>query len=256
MQNRIYLGNDLVHWSGGEAREKHPDCPAALRFAHRVLHAAEFAVLERIRSLGPVAWSKALWGLWAAKEAVYKAAMKAVPELTFSPSSIQVFAAAEKFIQGVAIDGWARVKDSYYGIRWETNENFVHAVAIGPLEQTLVQDVDSTEYSSLWQKVQFRIDRHEAILADGWQGICDGAHAASQAVRRLACAIAAKLPGLQDASLGIEREILMSGRLAPPRLTAFRQGVNCGGDAALAVRKIDVSLSHDGPWSAAAVLPV
>jgi phosphopantetheinyl transferase (holo-ACP synthase) len=257
----MFLGNDLVHWSGAAALEKANRSRGTARFIDRVLHEREHSLLNRLHTVRngvvatPLRRVQALWALWAAKEATFKAAMKAIPGLPFSPRSIRISFRplsagdvnqrppqwhAESGAEGgrPLAFGIAHVRDQIYEILWEYREEFVHAIALGPIPAKQRGEFSET-IGDHWTSV---IRKLTAIPADR----------ASAAVRRIALDMCAGHGGtdpnheresLPGESLRIVRRPLSSGRLGPP--------VFEGGGAA---ETLDLTLSHDGPWGAAAIL--
>ncbi|MFW5827805.1 MAG: 4'-phosphopantetheinyl transferase superfamily protein [Alkalispirochaeta sp.] len=258
----MFLGNDLVHWSGTAAREKETRTSRTQRFVDRVLHPQEhrliagLGVIRNRLAAVPLPHAHALWALWAAKEATFKAAVKAWPGLAFSPRSIRIeflprvpgHGGSERawpLAQHLDSDhqitamrplarGLAHIRDHVYEILWEYHDEVVHAIAMGPFSQV-------------------RTDRHAQQHGDHWNGIVRmitriPSHRASQAVRSIARHLLSVLPvpslsGLPGRHVGIVRELLETGRLGPP---TFHDG---------APREdLDLTLTHDGPWGAAGIL--
>ncbi|GAB6088449.1 4'-phosphopantetheinyl transferase family protein [Spirochaeta dissipatitropha] len=227
MPTQMHIGNDIVHWNGPDAREKAVPGRSSERFIQRVLHRNEFRLLTEDKQLSP---TQMLWALWAAKEAVYKAAVKAVPDLIFSPGSIQITPAEKALSHGIA-----RIRDLDFELIWHSCEDFVHAVAAGPVRSENYTD------QGIWQKISHHAACHDYL---GFAGN------ASAAVRHLACRIAGSVSGFGSSSLRIIRNTLENGRLSPPRLYSTDNNT----DVNNSISSLDISLSHDGPWSAAAVL--
>lgn len=262
----MFLGNDLVHWNGPAAREKETLSRRTGRFIDRVLHEEEHLFLEHLDTLRdrlvavPLSRARLLWALWAAKEAAFKAAMKAIPELPFSPRSIRIefLSISDDYLDewplrhGPATDtdtdtdndhagsyplayGLAHVREQVYEVLWEYHDEFVHAVALGPL---------TTDHRR----------RGTQVLSDHWRSVIREmtqipADRASEAVRR----IALRLHSISDTTgrgtshtinkLRVVRDFLANGRLGPP---SFHDGIPR--------HDLDLSLTHDGPWGAAAIL--
>lgn len=242
----MFLGNDLVHWSGAAAREKETRSRRTQRFIDRILHEREHPFLERrgAASLPPV---QALWALWAAKEAAFKAAVKAIPGLPFSPHSIRVeFLSTSAERPGawplahapLADDlsrplayGVAYVRAQMYEILWESHPEFVHALAIGPLPAPR-RPSGTPLFGDYWQSVVRKL----TALPTG---------TASEAVRRIALQLYARIGGESSGAspVQIARRLLSTGRLGPPRF--FGNTLQ---------EEMDLTLTHDGPWGAAAIL--
>ncbi|TVQ26899.1 MAG: 4-phosphopantetheinyl transferase family protein [Spirochaetaceae bacterium] len=274
-----FLGNDIVHWSGPDAREKRPESAHSKRFLDRILDSGEHTQHDRLMSLcdgldltaahnrdEAALWSRALWALWAAKEATYKAAVKAVPGLGFSPRSIVVTVDPEPYETGASglvhsyadlqvgearplARGRAVIGRQWYDIVWEACGEFVHTVSVGPFNLSGNLPFDAKEIASLWDGIVHASALHDTILcgiAGASQSIRNATERASSAVRRLACNLARTVPGLHLAALEVRRATGTGTRNGAPVL--FDQGHR------KALYDIDLSLSHDGPWSAAAVL--
>ncbi len=260
----MFLGNDLVHWNGPAAREKDTLNARTRRFVERVLHQQEHPLLAGLGMIRnrfavvPLPQAHALWALWAAKEAAFKAAVKSTPGLPFSPRSIRI-----EFLPALSDPGssyrsgaWpltpcgdsgyqtatlrplarglAHVRDQVYEILWEYQEDVVHAIATGPIARG-------------------RTRRHDQRHGDHWNTIVRSisripAHRASEAVRSIALQLLSVLPVASPAhrpgrQVAITRELLQTGRLGPP---AFHDGAPR--------RDLDLTLTHDGPWGAAGIL--
>lgn len=242
----MFLGNDLVHWGGAAAREKETRSRRTHRFIDRVLHEREHPFLER-RGATPISRAQTLWALWAAKEAAFKAAVKALPGLPFSPRSIRVeFLSTSADRTGpwplphtpIADDltrplayGVAHVRAQVYEILWESHAEFVHALAIGPLPAPR-RPAGPPLFGDHWQSVVRKLTQIPAS-------------AASESVRRVALQLYALIGGetSNTSPVQIVRRLLTTGRLGPPRF--------CGGTLR---EDLDLTLTHDGPWGAAAIL--
>lgn len=279
-----FLGNDLVHWSGSDAQEKSADSRAAVRFAERVLHSSEHALHRRLidrgdgENSGSLSWSHALWALWAAKESAFKAASKAMPGLSFSPRSIVVCVDAvfqredpdeahsdhagrplPECPEDIRKSSFAMVRESsnetvrpfargraivqrqWYDILWESCDEFVHALAVGPVHAR-------SDHSDGWNRILRRTVPTERFLSASRHACRNAADRGSAAVRELACNLARTLPRLRSASLEIRRVLGPDGTPDAPRL----HDLTANGREP--VESVDLSLSHDGPWSAAAVM--
>ena len=250
----MFLGNDLVHWSGSAARQKATLTRRTRRFIERVLHEREHPLLDRLGVIGDSCTSvslprfKVLWALWAAKEAAFKAAVKSIPGLPFSPRSIRI----EFFQPARAGDCWpleastsllggcrplayglAHVRNQVYKILWEYHEDFVHALALGPWTAGPTTRTDRW-FRQGWKSVV----RNLAPIPSHPEG-------ASGAVRRIARQLLSVLPPvhLRIPKTQIVRDLLPNGRLGPP---AFN-------DDTLRV-DLDLTMTHDGPWGAAGLL--
>jgi phosphopantetheinyl transferase (holo-ACP synthase) len=118
------VGNDVVDLGDPEARAG--GCHA--RFDARVFAASELALLAA--SAQPV---RLRWTLWAAKEAVFKAARKHDPGTVFSP---------RRFVVRSTTPDRAEVAfgDASYDVDLQSDERYVHAVAVqqgGPARTVL-----------------------------------------------------------------------------------------------------------------------
>lgn len=248
----MFLGNDLVHWSGPAAQEKATPSRRTHRFIDRVLHEREHPVLERLgvirnglsaASLSPV---RGLWALWAAKEAAFKAAVKSAPGLPFSPRSIRIeflpitgsFMNTEHWdgqrwpliptvITQPLARGLAHVRNQVYEVLWEHHHGFVHALALGPFSSGHAPREDH-QFSTIWKTVL----RHASRIPS---------ERASEAVRRIALQLLAADQPVER--MGIIRELLRTGRLGPP---IFHDGSPR--------QELDLTLTHDGSWGAAGIL--
>lgn len=262
-QRPMFLGNDLVHWSGDAAREKATRTRTTRRFFDRVLHEREHPLLVRLgttrSNLVAVALPrfKALWALWAAKEAAFKAAVKATPGLRFSPHSIRILVprpnagsaelwplvhdGAGTLIARPLARGWARVRDQFFEILWEYHEEFVHALALGPWDRPWHSGTDVLT-GRFWANVVHGMISAENKLLD-MHLLPDGE---STAVRQLAHQLFRSLGYSRCGSREptIRRLRLPNGRIAPP---AFYDE-----DSLL---PLDLTMSHDGLWVAAGLLP-
>ncbi|MDA3949206.1 MAG: 4'-phosphopantetheinyl transferase superfamily protein [Spirochaeta sp.] len=242
----MFLGNDLVHWSGAAAREKETLSHRTARFIDRVLHEREHPILDRPATLQPpftrpLPRVRALWALWAAKEAAFKAAVKAIPGLAFSPRSFRIellpspsvhtsaWPLAHRSDTDIVVRplgyGIAHVRDQVYEILWEYHAEFVHALALGPLRT-------APSFGDHWESV---IREMTTIPINR----------ASVAVRHIALQLLSVCSSerLTISTLRIVRDLLANGRLGPP---VFHDG---------AVRNdLDLTMTHDGPWGAVGLL--
>jgi len=183
------VGNDVVDLGDNETQldQLHP------RFLQRV-----FTKLEGHRILSSTDSRVSLWGHWAAKESVYKAARKRNPSLPFAHSSFVVEdwedAAAESFTGRIAHEGWD------YWVDVARTSDWLHAVAL-PLDSK----------------------NAEPKLVDGVE-VCPEELDASTAVRLFACARLAK-------ELGCDPDQLTITRTWPPLLLC--EGRSTGVDISL-----------------------
>jgi phosphopantetheinyl transferase (holo-ACP synthase) len=216
----VFLGNDIVDLVQDEAREKHLD----RRFLDRVFTPEERRAIRY--SSTP---SQLLWALWAGKEAFFKAARKAQPDLIFSPRRIQV-------VHGGRVPGGlgatsGKIVHLDAGLsaptRWDWHPNRVHCISvIGPatdegfvsrvrrLDEIVSVPLTAAETDSVYcpESAGVRILAHELLAP--WQ--------------------------IEDLEIVRTR----NGRdFGPPRV--FSHGVP--------LDNVDLSLSHDGAWLAAAV---
>ncbi|MEX2444223.1 MAG: 4'-phosphopantetheinyl transferase superfamily protein [Alkalispirochaeta sp.] len=257
----MFLGNDLVHWSGAAAREKAALSRRTRQFTTRVLHQREHPFLDRLQTISdrlvtvPLPQVHILWALWAAKEAAFKAAVKSMPGIPFSPGSIRIeflpppaspshsWPLTERpthnSIRPLAY-GLAHVRDQVYEILWDYHGDFVHALALGP------RNGDGPQTGSRRQH-DGRLQRGDRPFSDHWKRVVRKiaripSDHASDAVRKIALRLL-RTSGTQIRRIEIVRDVLANGRSGPP---TFRDG---------AIRTdLDLTLTHDGPWGAAAIL--
>jgi hypothetical protein len=125
-----HLGNDVVDLlhPGGVGKGRDP------RFLQRVCSEAE---QRNIRgSLSP---DVALWAHWAAKEAIFKSASKALGtspvfhhpafEVDFSPAALHHFLADEGCRGGAPLEGEGRYRNLSFQVRAEQRGESVHAIS-------------------------------------------------------------------------------------------------------------------------------
>jgi phosphopantetheinyl transferase (holo-ACP synthase) len=107
------VGNDVVDLGDPEARAQalHP------RFDRRVFTPAERASIRRAPAPTRIRWT-----LWAAKEAVYKVAVKLDPKTIFAPSRFAVHLFCER-------RATVSHADRDFAVRLTTNGAAIHAVA-------------------------------------------------------------------------------------------------------------------------------
>ncbi len=104
------LGNDLVDLTAPGAAGKAQD----LRFLKRIFTSAE---QERIaRSPDP---DRAMWRLWSAKEAAFKAWSRYLPDLVFAHSRFEVDPQ----------DGSVRTPQGTCRVHWREQEDWIHCLA-------------------------------------------------------------------------------------------------------------------------------
>ncbi|MEX2571691.1 MAG: 4'-phosphopantetheinyl transferase superfamily protein [Gemmatimonadota bacterium] len=230
------IGNDLVDLRAPEIAGKAED----ERFTRRVLSDSEARCL--LETAEP---DLALWMIWAAKEAAFKAARKVVGEIPFAHRSFQVALAADVASRvgaerGGAVSGtvdvlaWKGGEGLSCRVDWQVSDSFVHCIArAGP---------DHHAWRT-WSSVLDCAEAGPAPDAEYWEPRERiSIHSpASAVVRRLAKNLAV------EAGLGpvdIVRE--PRGRsYGPP--TLFRPG------ASEPIPSWDLSLSHHGGLVAVAL---
>ena len=209
MPPKNWLGNDIVSLMSPDSAGKSGD----ERFIGRVCTPGE---RERVRaSAHPDA---ALWALWAAKEAAFKAVVKYRPGTVFSPSSFVV----TEDLDGTG--GSVAHADLRVRVRWEMTTEWVHCIAL----------LNEHGTPPAWSDVPSGVAR---LTAEEDAGL-PGAAAASRQVRALAKRLLAEA-GIAGAE--IVRDPLDDSRWGPPFVLSPT------------LRRVDVSLSHDGDWIAAAI---
>ena len=214
------LGNDLIDRAAAHnlGRARQP------RFLSRVLTEAEQAQLAA-EADGDLGFAR----LWSAKEAAYKAAKKVQPGLVFAPRRWQVEVAwlgdpAEAIEGAVAIDAETRAQ-----VRWWLTGTWLHCIAlIGPNPSRLDWRVCRSSDQDL------SADHASARERQGFS------RSESAGVRALARGLLAE-HGMVDIEILREAE---GNTRQPPRI--HQRGVWRD--------DLDLSLSHDGAWLAAAII--
>ena len=213
----MLVGNDLVDLAEPGVADKVHDA----RFLHRVLRAEERALLAA--SAEP---SLTLAALWSAKEAAYKIAAKVTPGALFAHRTFAVIApaGAPPPTHGVVRSGGLQVR-----VTWAYTPSYVHCVA--ELGDPGTQGVH-------WSVGIVGSPGGEA-LSRAELASCHGA--GSVATRLLAKELLAAR-GYPEARV-LRAPGVPGGRLAPPRAYGTHGPL----------RGVDVSLSDDGRYAAAAV---
>jgi phosphopantetheinyl transferase (holo-ACP synthase) len=183
------------------------------RYLRRILTEEELAALADAAE--PVL---TLWAIWAAKEAAYKVVRKLDDRALFSPRRFQVdvtVLSGESSL-GRKAGSYVRCGDCSVPVRWEFGNGFVHCLAVhGPPDRT----------DAPFDSVVSRVVRFPSPLSD-----------ASRRVRELAIELIASM----DRSGPLE--IVRSER-SPPMVLMNGEPLE----------DVDISLSHDGHFIAAAV---
>jgi phosphopantetheinyl transferase (holo-ACP synthase) len=192
-----HLGNDIVDLTDPFTVGKAGD----VRFVRRVFAASEQAWIAA--SPDP---DRALWRLWAAKEAAYKAARKSAPRLVFAHAQFEVHPGESRVVCG---------KEAFT-VRWDEQPGWVHGVAVSASEPVLLDGVR-------WR------------VAGVVPGLDPSLAARALATRMLADG------GVPDATI-----------VRPAGQGGARPGAPEVWSAGSRLAHLDLSLSHDGCWVAAA----
>lgn len=216
MQATLPLGNDIVDLKLPDNRNS----AANRRYAERVLAPDEMKLLTG------AAWDdRVLWTCWAAKEAAYKALVKTDPKLIFAHRRFLVCPETTDAFDDTdgRTDGVVRYETEWVPVTWHWTDDWVHCQTGLASEQSwqmgLVEDYRATPaFNELQQSSQ---------LPD------------ASVVSRLLAYSLLRDHGAGD--VGIVRE--RAARRRAPWLE--RQGQP--------VRDLDISLSHDGRYAAAAI---
>lgn len=203
------LGNDIVDFSLTEGEKKFLD----KRFLDRV-----FSLQEQKMILSATHPNKVLWGLWAVKEAAYKACRQQQPDLYFSPRAFTIAAKHSTFqLSGECY--WRSSLCIPYQIVFATDQ-VIHAIAYLTNNRDKTRVVTGLEYVSQ----------------------CDTYQQQSYYARSLLCRWA-KTQGLEGQVVRLN----MPGKkqLGPPRF--------CSGDQ---LSDMPISLSHDAHWVGFAAMVV
>ncbi len=250
----MVIGNDVVDLTAPRAAAT----PQNRRFVDRV-----FTDLERERIKCGDRPDLEVWLGWAAKESAYKVVSKLRSE-----APVFVHRAFEVHWDdggggGGPRRGWVRYEEDAFPVQGavDAEERFVHALGASPgagfdHDPTNDHDPTTTEVPHLPSGIGWTIDRIdrsgapwlgslEALSARLTERERDAVHSVlSAAVRIGAKAEASKLLGLAPDRVEIVCRLGRFGRRPPSVLV----------DGTPA--KIDVSLSHDGPWIAWAFSPI
>ncbi|MFZ4579463.1 MAG: 4'-phosphopantetheinyl transferase superfamily protein [Myxococcota bacterium] len=106
----LHLGNDIVDLTDPFTVGKSGDA----RFVRRV-----FATSEQGWIAASPDPDRALWRLWAAKEAAYKAARKSAPDLVFAHAQFEVHPAEFRVVCGKAS----------FPVQWDEQPGWIHCLA-------------------------------------------------------------------------------------------------------------------------------
>ena len=228
------VGNDVVDLSTPYARNKAND----RRFVERVFNEDECAYIAA--SEAP---TFSLWRLWAAKETVFKIASKLVPGLAFSHRQFRVVLDEERAPYSPwygAVD-YARRR---FSVRWDANERYIHCVGVDADTKIPLNKDDQCIRVSARAEDRQRFSRLATpVMFFSIDEIDSSAHHdidESLRVRQLAARL---LAHVYEGEVEIVREHCAAG-LCPPAV--YREGRR--------VHELDISLSHDGNFVAAAVM--
>jgi len=226
----MLLGNDVVDRKETGAQDKHLDG----RFVGRVFTFEEAAAIRQ--ATDP---TLALWMIWAAKESVFKVIRKLDPEVVFAHRD---FFVGEEFLAriGKAAPSGGRLnsrivhKENDFALMLNWSEEFVHCLA-GWRRRGILH---SEELEAL---TAVRIETMTRIPCDLSARELDSVHSEeSRQVRLLAKRLLGEHHELHRAELVRERTLT---RFLPPEV--LDEGQPAVG--------IDLSLSHDGRFVAAAI---
>ena len=212
------LGNDIVDLRLAE-NEKSAANP---KFVERVLAPPERHAYSQNGSDGRI-----LWAYWAAKEAAYKALRKVDPELVFAHRRFVVHQKNTTALHGThgSAQGTVMHEARRVPVIWVWNDDWLHCLTKdGPSEP----DYRVCSLSQFRPGKSFVATRESRSLSD-----------ASVAVRQLASELLHELgvPGAQIVRPSASR------RRGPPQVLQHGEPRT----------DIDISLSHDGRYAAAAV---
>ena len=218
MQAILPLGNDVVDIGLAENRLS----AANPRYVDRVL-----APQERNSPSFVPRVDRVFWAYWAAKETAYKSLIKTDPALVFAHRCFVVHPAAG--IEWTAETGSAtgvvvHANDSV-PIRWRWQKDWVHCLT------------DSKTGETHYRVATLSDCRQHASFA-GLKKVM-GQSDASVAARSLALSLLSRC-GIDDAQIVREPSARLTG---PPRVMRDGQVIS----------DVDISLSHDGRFAAAAV---
>lgn len=213
-----WVGNDLMDLAAPHNRGR----VAQPRFLKRVLCA-----MEREQLADEAGDDTAFALLWSAKEAAYKAYQKACPNLVFAPGRWQVQRSTLHLGIGVG-NGDVRMDDGeYLKVRWQRSRDWLHCVAVsGPAPAAWDSAVCTLEQSA--PRHPFSVNEQAGFSRT------ESGHVRTLARRLLATH--------NIHNIEILRETHGNARL-PPRVFA----------AGVPLTQVDLSLSHDGNFVAAAI---
>jgi phosphopantetheinyl transferase (holo-ACP synthase) len=226
----MLLGNDVVDRKDPGAEGKHLDG----RFLARVFTREEAICIREASEP-----SLALWMIWSAKESVFKVMSKLDPELIFSHRD---FAVGEEFLVRVLetaasqgrFDARITYKDDEFALLLSWNDDYVHCLAGWRRRGVL-------EAEELEALTAVRVEQISPHLGELSERELDSVHSPeSRQVRLLAKRLLKEHHELDGPELVRERG---PRRFLPP--TVQEKGLASPG--------IDLSLSHDGRFVAAAI---
>lgn len=226
----MLLGNDVVDRKETSARDKHLDGRFLGRcFTSEEAHCVRFAADP----------SLAVWMIWAIKESVFKVMRKLDPELVFSHRD---FAVSEQVLELLAdatekegrLSTQLLQKDSEFALILSWNEDFVHCLA-GWRRRGVLHAAELEALTAV--RVETVAEMPGTLSARE----LDSVHSEeSRQVRLLAKKLLNEHHELHQPELVRER---IASRLLPPEV--LEEGRPAPG--------IDLSLSHDGRFVAAAI---
>jgi len=133
-----HIGNDIVDLTNIAARDKSKDT----LFLKRV-----FLPTEESLIVGNVKPDTVLWTLWSAKEAAYKAVMKANMKVSSSPRRYRVILPDMYEIQlkkSTSFKGWVETPEGTVFLTTMVTSQFVHSLCIypiGPIPKDLIWQI-------------------------------------------------------------------------------------------------------------------
>jgi len=214
MSASLLIGNDIVYLKAARLGGK--DQHQA--FLNKILSAEEQQILRTSDSP-----ALTLWKFWSAKEAAYKILKKLEPQMVFSPTNLHVQES------GIVKTPVADLK-----VSWTYDSEYLHCVAV-PTNQACTPLIAVEQQSAVIQNQKTVLSAPEAASAKS---------EASIAVRLLAKKLLTQA-GYPNAE--IVRMRISEYDWGPPVVWPHGHGKNTPGP------QIDISLSHDGPWVAAAI---
>lgn len=207
------LGNDIVNVSTKQSQLKYLD----QRFLHRVFNEQESNIILQKNNTF-FNQSTALWAIWAAKEAAFKACKKQNIDLIFSHRKFKInLPVINSEYTNSLIIGTANYEGTIIALTWQIYQHTVHCIAVL---------LDNNAIFTNWEQINYNIFTVDSShhLIESFQT----KYYAKQFLR----------------SKGLDPQLEIIRQNGPPMLFVGK----------IPLPEIEISLSHDHGWGAVAFI--